>query len=125
MRVSSCLLLLTMTGVAAFSGIQRPAVVRQTASSAIFSEPPSSGPGAGGSIEQIEFRIFPDGRVEETVRGVKGGDCEKITEGINKNLGKVVSSEPTAEMYEQDVTIDQTLSNTESSESGWEGSSQW
>jgi len=28
------------------------------------------GGGAAGRIEQIEFKIFPDGRVEETVRGM-------------------------------------------------------
>jgi len=35
--------------------------------------------GAGsGRIEQIEYKIYPDGRVEETVRGVKGSDCHKV-----------------------------------------------
>lgn len=77
-----------------------------------------------GNIEQIEFKIFPDGRIEETVRGVKGGDCHKVTEEINKNLGKVVDSSPTEEMYEQEITIDQTL-EVNSNDSGWEGSSSW
>ena len=35
------------------------------------------GPGSG-RIEQIEYKIYPDGRVEETVRGVKGSDCHKV-----------------------------------------------
>ena len=34
-----------------------------------------------GGIEEIEFRIYPDGRVTEVVRGVKGNNCEKVTEG--------------------------------------------
>jgi Protein of unknown function (DUF2997). len=74
-------------------------------------------------MEQIEFKIYPDGRVEEIVRGVKGGDCHKVTEDINKNLGKVVDSKPTEEMYEQTITIDQTVQVK--NENGWEGSSSW
>lgn len=48
---------------------------------------PAAGGGAG-AIEQIEFKIYPDGRVEETVRGVKGNNCHKVTEKINEALGK-------------------------------------
>lgn len=79
-----------------------------------------AGPSNGnvGSIEQIEFKIYPDGRVEETVRGIKGGSCHSVTDKINEQLGKVVDSSPTEEMYDQEVVIDQTLTNTES----WEGS---
>lgn len=80
---------------------------------------PSNG-GKVGSIEQIEFKIYPDGRIEETVRGVKGGNCHKVTEKINEQLGKVVDSSPTEEMYEQEVLMDQTLTNTEST--SWDGS---
>jgi hypothetical protein len=81
-----------------------------------------------GNIEQIEFKIYPDGRIEETVRGVKGGECHKITAEINKNLGKVTASKPTEELYEQEVVINQTLkvgSSDSKSGSGWEGSSSW
>jgi hypothetical protein len=82
-----------------------------------------------GRIEQIEFKIFPDGRIEETVRGIKGGECHKVTEEINQSLGKVVDSKPTEEMYEQEIVIEQTVSvKNESgggSDSGWEGSSSW
>jgi hypothetical protein len=79
-----------------------------------------AGPSNGnvGNIEQIEFKIFPDGRVEETVRGIKGGSCHSVTDKINEQLGKVVDSSPTEEMYDQEVVIDQTLANTES----WDGS---
>ena len=80
-----------------------------------------------GNIEQIEFKIFPDGRIEETVRGIKGGNCHKVTEEINQQLGKVVDSKPTEEMYEQEVVIDETISiqNDRSGSDGWEGSSDW
>uniref|UniRef100_A0A7S2YGR7 Uncharacterized protein n=1 Tax=Entomoneis paludosa TaxID=265537 RepID=A0A7S2YGR7_9STRA len=82
--------------------------------------------GSSGSLEQIEFKIYPDGRIEETVRGVKGGECHKVTEKINELLGEVVASQPTEEMYEQEIVTDQTLYNSESSgDSSWEGSSSW
>jgi len=78
--------------------------------------------GGSGSIEQIEFKIYPDGRVEETVRGVKGGNCHTVTEKINEALGKVIASAPTEELYEQEVVIDQTLTQTEGTGSSWDGS---
>ena len=77
--------------------------------------------GAGGSIEQIEFKIHADGRVEESVRGVKGNNCHKVTEKINKQLGKVVSTSPTEEMFEE-VKVQQKIYQTESD---WEGGSTW
>eukprot|EP00591_Stephanopyxis_turris_P002672 CAMPEP_0195520530 /NCGR_PEP_ID=MMETSP0794_2-20130614/17109_1 /TAXON_ID=515487 /ORGANISM="Stephanopyxis turris, Strain CCMP 815" /LENGTH=127 /DNA_ID=CAMNT_0040649911 /DNA_START=119 /DNA_END=502 /DNA_ORIENTATION=- len=61
------------------------------------------------AIEQIEFKIFPDGRIEETVRGVKGDNCHKITDEINQALGEVVATSPTEEMYENEVVVAQTL----------------
>ena len=79
------------------------------------------------NIERLEFKIYPDGRVEEKVLGVKGGECLKITERINKALGQVISSEPTEEMFEQEVKVDQTLKNVENGSVGdsWEGASSW
>lgn len=76
----------------------------------------------GGSIEQIEFKIYPDGRVEETVRGVKGANCHKVTEKINEKLGKIVASSPTEELFEEEVKVTQKIYQTESD---WEGSSSW
>lgn len=76
-----------------------------------------------GRIEQIEFKIYSDGRVEEVVRGVKGENCQGVTETINEALGEVILSNPTEEMFEQDVVIDQTL--TESVGDSWEGKSSW
>lgn len=79
-----------------------------------------------GNVEQIEFKIFPDGRVEETVRGIKGNNCHQVTESINEALGEVVASQPTEEMYEQELVVDQTVQNTNGeTSSGWEGSSTW
>ena len=77
--------------------------------------------GSGG-IEEIEFRIYPDGRVTEVVRGVKGKNCQDVTKAINKQLGNVVDSQPTEEMFEEEILVDQTLENKDG---GWEGSSSW
>ena len=97
------------------------------------------------SIEEISFKIFPDGRIEETVRGVKGESCHEVTEQINSMLGKVTESKPTEEMYESEVRISATVrerqmrsgggvssdassdaSSGASSGAGvWEGSSSW
>jgi Protein of unknown function (DUF2997) len=76
---------------------------------------------SGGAIERIEFKIYPDGRVEETVRGIKGNNCHKVTEKINEALGSVVASTPTEEMYEQSVIVTETISLS----NGWDGSSSW
>lgn len=78
-----------------------------------------------GSVEVIEFRIFPDGRVEETVRGIKGNNCHKVTEAINEALGKVIDTAPTEEMYEQALVVDQKISLTQGSNGDWEGSTSW
>lgn len=51
--------------------------------------------------QEIIFVIKPDGRVEEEVMGVSGPDCEKITESIEKALGKVSSREHKADFYQQ------------------------
>jgi len=130
LAVAAILFLLAPSSSSAFS-VQRPAS-RASAlplfqAADAWSNTETSG-GGSGSIEQIEFKIHPDGRVEETVRGVKGGNCHKVTEKINEALGEVVASEPTAEMFEQEVVVEQTLYNKDSGSSsggGWEGSSSW
>jgi len=75
----------------------------------------------GGGIEEIEFRVYPDGRITEVVRGVKGGNCQDVTAAINKQLGNVVDSQPTEEMFEEEVLIEQTLEQ----KNGWDGASSW
>jgi len=70
-------------------------------------------------IERLEFTIRADGRVEEKVTGVKGGNCNIITEEINKQLGKVIDTKATEELYENEIVLDQKveLSNGEESSS--------
>ncbi|KAL3800284.1 hypothetical protein ACHAW5_009866 [Stephanodiscus triporus] len=76
----------------------------------------------GGGIEEIEFRVYPDGRVTEIVRGVRGKNCQDITEAINKQLGNVVASQPTEEFFEEEVLVQTTL---EQKVEGWDGASSW
>eukprot|EP00966_Prymnesium_polylepis_P113807 2630658-Prymnesium_polylepis.1 len=56
-------------------------------------------------MEELEFIIHADGRVEERVRGIKGQDCSAVTQEINKQLGEVYESKPTEEMFEQKVEL--------------------
>lgn len=81
-------------------------------------------------MEELEFIIHADGRVEERVRGIKGQDCNVVTAEINKQLGEVYATKPTEEMFEQKVelTVDVEASvNVEgggSSDGGW-GQTSW
>lgn len=50
--------------------------------------------------QEIEIAILPDGRVEYTIKGVKGGACESIS-ALLEQLGTVVREEHTGEYYEQ------------------------
>ena len=70
--------------------------------------------------QELEFIIHPDGRVEERVRGVKGVDCQSLTEEINKALGEVYESKPTQEMFEQKVEVNVEAEATVSE--SWTGS---
>ena len=79
--------------------------------------------GGYGNIEQMEYKIYPDGRVEELVRGIKGNNCHKVTQSIHEQLGEVVATQPTEEMYEQEVQVSQTLYNTDSTSGS--GGSDW
>ena len=56
--------------------------------------------GQGGGQVSITFKIYPDGRVEETVKGVKGMQCNKITEELNEKLGQVINTKPTEEAFQ-------------------------
>lgn len=49
--------------------------------------------------EEIEITILPDGRVEYTIKGVKGSACEDISK-LLEQLGKVEAQERTGEYYE-------------------------
>ncbi|MBW4471268.1 MAG: DUF2997 domain-containing protein [Stenomitos rutilans HA7619-LM2] len=52
-------------------------------------------------METLEFIIYPDGRVQETVTGIVGASCAEVTAAIEAQLGQVVSQEPTSEYFAQ------------------------
>ena len=55
--------------------------------------------------EEIEIEILPDGRIEYTIRGVKGSACESISE-LLEQVGEVEREERTSEFYERDGDAD-------------------
>ncbi len=55
------------------------------------------------SMETLEFVIYPDGRVQEKVTGIVGVSCAEVTEAIEAQLGRVVSTEQTSEYFAQTV----------------------
>ncbi len=53
--------------------------------------------------QEIEIQINPDGTLEYTIKGVKGGACASIS-ALLEQLGKIEQEERTGEYYEQDVS---------------------
>ena len=51
--------------------------------------------------QEIEITILPDGRIEYTIKGVKGAACTSLS-AVLEQLGKVEESVNTSEYYEQD-----------------------
>ncbi|GMI31398.1 hypothetical protein TrCOL_g8487 [Triparma columacea] len=76
----------------------------------------SDSSGGGGKMERLEFTISPTGLVTEKVTGISGPSCKIVTEEINKLLGEVVATEDTAEIFEQELTETNTITD------GFEGS---
>jgi len=122
-KIATCTFLIAAT-TQAFQ-VSQPHTANMSISSSFVR--PSSTSLYHGNMEQLEFKIFPDGRIEESVRGIKGGQCTKVTDEINVHLGKVVASTPTEEMFEEKVFLQETVTIDEenSSSSGWDGSSSW
>jgi len=56
-------------------------------------------------METLEFVIYPDGRVKETVTGIVGTSCAEVTAAIEAQLGEVVSHQPSSEYYAQPVCV--------------------
>ena len=118
-----CVLLAFSANVSAFTVLPKTQTLAATSPLSMNADnwASSSATGEGsGQLERIEFKIYPDGRVEEIVRGVKGANCHKITEDINKALGVVISTTPTEEMFEEEIVVNQKIT-----QSDWEGSSSW
>ena len=49
--------------------------------------------------QEIEITILPNGKVEYTIKGVKGGACDSIS-ALLEQLGKVEEKSNTGEYYE-------------------------
>ena len=60
--------------------------------------------------QEIEIAILPDGRIQYTIKGVKGSACEEIS-ALLEQLGKVEQDDRTGEYYEDDNRVDVTLAN--------------
>ena len=55
--------------------------------------------------QKMIVEIDETGSVQITVKGVKGKSCKKVSEQIEKALGRTTSSVPTSEMNEKPLTI--------------------
>ncbi|AFZ27826.1 Protein of unknown function (DUF2997) [Cylindrospermum stagnale PCC 7417] len=69
-------------------------------------------------METLEFIIYPDGRVQETVTGIVGNSCAEVTAAIEAQLGVVLNHEPTSEFFATEVQ-QSGLANTQSTYSDW------
>lgn len=49
--------------------------------------------------QEIEIKILPDGRIEYTIKGVKGSACDSIS-ALLEQLGKIEEKSNTGEYYE-------------------------
>ena len=58
----------------------------------------------------LRFKIRQDGLVEESVEGVSGQSCQKLTEKLENDLGVVQRSEPTAEAFLREDVQTQSIS---------------
>ncbi|MCB9738986.1 MAG: DUF2997 domain-containing protein [Deltaproteobacteria bacterium] len=55
---------------------------------------------------EIQFKIDDEGNVSIEVKGVSGGECERITREIEEALGIVTARERTSEFYIQAETTE-------------------
>ena len=56
-------------------------------------------------METLEFIIYPDGRVKETVTGIVGASCAEVTAAIEEQLGQVMAQEKSSDYYSQPVQV--------------------
>ncbi len=69
-------------------------------------------------METLEFIIYPDGRVKETVTGIVGASCQEVTAAIEAQLGVVVDQKQTSDYYAQNTNQSTTVA-TQSNHSNW------
>ena len=70
-------------------------------------------------METLEFIIYPDGRVQETVTGIIGSSCAEVTAAIEEKLGQVTTVQPTADYFAQKNTRLSEVDANQSIQSQW------
>lgn len=60
-------------------------------------------------METLEFIIYPDGRVKETVTGIVGSSCQEVTAAIEEQLGVVVDQNQTSDYYAKNMAQSTTV----------------
>ena len=70
------------------------------------------------NLETLEFIIYPDGRIKETVTGIIGNSCQEVTAAIEAELGQVVNQEKSSEYFAQTVNTSEVVIN-EASWTDW------
>ncbi|RMF27791.1 MAG: DUF2997 domain-containing protein [Cyanobacteria bacterium J083] len=63
------------------------------------------------NMETLEFIIYPDGRVKETVTGIVGKSCQEITAAIEENLGQVITMQKTSAYFASNVNQSTQVTN--------------
>lgn len=66
------------------------------------------------AMETLEFIIYPDGRVKETVTGIVGKSCQEVTAIIEAQLGVVISQTTTADYFAQSTTVSSQVNQSHS-----------
>jgi hypothetical protein len=69
-------------------------------------------------METLEFIIYPDGRVYETVTGIQGRSCAEVTAAIEAQLGRVIDQQHTSEFFAQPV-VQTTSDSVQTMASDW------
>jgi hypothetical protein len=70
-------------------------------------------------METLEFIIYPDGRVQETVTGIVGASCAEVTAALEAKLGLVLSQENTSEFFAQPLQQSESISTQANNYSQW------
>jgi hypothetical protein len=60
--------------------------------------------------QEIEISVLPDGRLEYTIKGVKGSACASIS-ALLERLGRVEREERTGEYYEDEPQVNLAVSH--------------
>ncbi|MEB3227042.1 MAG: DUF2997 domain-containing protein [Synechocystis sp.] len=66
------------------------------------------------NLETLEFVIYPDGRVKETVTGIVGRSCQEVTAAIEAELGVVLTQQTTADFFTQTNPLEQSVQPAQS-----------